>query len=594
MATNRRDGWKPGQLALRRLLPVVLAVLLSSCNGGGTSGSRDGDGGSQRRPGVVEPVESRSPFGSFLSGRFAERQRDFARAAVALNRALEENPENLGLKRRAFYVSLRSGRTDTALTLAKELDEADLGVSTAQLLLAAQSVRLGDFPAAVSILESMERSEIARYAVPLSLAWARAGANDTRGALEALTVLDESTGFAPLRRMHEGLLNDLADNAQAAEDAYRDSLGDDPGSAPVRVVRTLGGFLERNGRGDEAEALYRGYRGRDFDGLLFEMDLARIAEGGTPERVIADSLAGMAESFFDIASVLPKERAGEIVLLYVRLALYLKPDFPLAQVLLGEVLDSYKRYDEAVEIYQNVNPDSPYGWIARLRMADDLYDLGKVDAAATVLRRMSSERAERSDALIRLGNIMRYEERYGEAITVYDQAVERLGTVERDDWSLLYSRGIALERAGKWERAEEDFLRALELEPDQPYVLNYLGYSWVEKGINLQRAKKMLESAVAQRQDDGYIVDSMGWALYQLKEYRAAVSHLERAVELLPQDPVLNDHLGDAYWRVGRAGEARIQWRRVLGLEPETDMQKSIDRKLKSGLPKPETAETAG
>ncbi len=332
MATLRRDGWKQGRLAPRRLLPVALAVLLSSCNGGATGGSQGDDGGSQRRPGVIEPVENRSPFGSFLSGRFAERQRDFARAAVALNRALEENPENLGLKRRAFYVSLRSGRTDTALTLARELDEANIGISTAQFLLAAQSVRLGDFPAAVSILESMERSEIARYAVPLSLAWARAGANNTRGSLAALSALDESTGFGPLRRMHEGLLNDLADNARAAEDAYRDSLGDDPGSAPVRVVRAFGGFLERNGRGDEAEALYRGYRGRDFDGLLFERDLARIAEGVMPERVIADPLAGMAESFFDIASVLPKERAGEIVLLYDRLELYLKPDFPLPQV----------------------------------------------------------------------------------------------------------------------------------------------------------------------------------------------------------------------------------------------------------------------
>ncbi|MEE8443779.1 MAG: tetratricopeptide repeat protein, partial [Alphaproteobacteria bacterium] len=562
----------------------------SSCNGGATGGSQGDDGGSQRRPGVIEPVENRSPFGSFLSGRFAERQRDFARAAASLNRALEEQPENLGLKRRAFYVSLRSGRTDTALTLAKELNEANLGVSTAQLLLAAQSVKEGDFPAAISILDAMERNEIARYAVPLALAWARAGANNTRGALAALAALDESTGFGPLRRMHEGLINDLAENNQAAERSYRESLGGDPGSAPVRVVRTLGGFLERAGRKDEAEALYRGYRGRDFDGLLFEADLARVAEGSIPERVIADSRAGMAESFFDIASVLPKERAGEIVLLYVHLALYLKPDFPLAQVLLGEVLDSYERFGEAVEIYRNINPDSPYGWIARLRMADDLYDLGKVNAAATVLRGMGRERPERSDALIRLGNIMRYEERYGEAITVYDQAVERLGTVERNNWSLLYSRGIALERAGKWERAEQDFLHALELEPDQPYVLNYLGYSWVEKGINLQRAKKMLESAVAQRQDDGYIIDSMGWALYQLKEYREAVSHLERAVELLPQDPVLNVHLGDAYWRVGRAGEARIQWRRVLGLDPEADLEKSAGKKLKRGLPNPGTA----
>ena len=594
MRMKRRNSAAGRSPLLLWLLPVVLPLVLSGCDAGGrSSGGETLDSDPARNPGVVEPVSKRSPFGNFLAGRFAERQRDYERAAIALNRALEENPENLGLKRRAFFVSLQSGRVDAALSLAHDLEKSELDVPTAQLLLAAESVRNGDYTAALKRLDRMERADLSRYSVPLAMAWAHAGAKETDSALAALGALDESTGFGPLRDMHEALINDMAGRPGPAEAGYRGALGDDPSQAPVRAIRAYGNFFERQGRRAEATELYKGYRGQAFDNLMFEQDLERAAGGDTPEPVIAAATDGLAESFFDIASVLPKERAGEIILLYVRLALYLKPDFPLAQLLLGDVLDTYQRYGEAAGIYRDIDPKSPYGWVARLRLADDLYDVGKVDEAASVLRRMSDERPARSDALIRLGNILRYEERFDESVKVYDQAIERIGTVERDNWTLLYSRGIALERAGLWERAEADFLRALELEPDQPFVLNYLGYSWVEKGLHLKRARKMLESAVAQRQDDGYIVDSMGWALYKLGEYAEAVDFLERAVALLPQDPVINDHLGDGYWRVGRTEEAHIQWRRVLGLEPEEDLAGIVGEKLRRGLP-PRGAEGTG
>ena len=160
----------------------------------------------------------------------------------------------------------------------------------------------------------------------------------------------------------------------------------------------------------------------------------------------------------------------------------------------------------------------------------------------------------------------------------------RLGEVTPGHWLFFYNRGIALERSKIWKRAEKDFLKALELQPEHPYVLNYLGYSWVEKGINIERAKKMIERAVEQRQDDGYIVDSLGWVLYRLGDYFASVKHLERAIRLRPSDPVINDHLGDAYWQAGRKLEARFQWRRALGLNPNEDLIPAIQAKLENGL----------
>lgn len=571
-----------------RFAAVVLIAALGACaESGPNDGQAPGQAEDQAFPAnFIEPSGQRSPFGNFLAGRFAERQRDFGQAATALARALEENPDNLALMRQTFYVSLEAGQMRTALRLASRLEEARLDVPVGQLLLATESARRGEYEAALRRLEPMDRSsDLAQLSVPLALAWANIGARDTVGALAATASLNSSGGFALLRQLHEGLIHDLTGRPDAAETAYLRALGGDPANAPVRVVRALGNFLERQGRIEEARAIYTAYGGTTADELLFAEAMKRLDGQQRPEPLVASALEGLAESYFDIASVLPKDRAGEVVLIYVRMALYLKPDFPLAQLLLGEVLDSFGQYEEAAKVYRTVDPAGAYGWAARLRLADDLYDLGDSDAAIRLLREMGRQRTERSDALVRLGNILRYEERYDEAVDAYDAAFERMPEEEPANWLLFYSRGIALERSGQWERAEADFLKALQLEPNQPFVLNYLGYSWVERGKNLQQARAMLENAVAQRQDDGYIVDSMGWALYKLGEYANAVNYLERAVALRPQDPVINDHLGDAYWRVGRTKEARIQWRRVLGLDPEAEVAETVNRKLREGLP---------
>jgi len=575
--SSRPRGWSTA---------IALALLIAGCTAENTDGANStAVEKPPRQLNVVEPIGQRSPYGNYLAGRFAERQKDYAQAAAALGRALDEFPDNIGLMRRTFYLSLEAGEINTALRLAGRLQESGELVSTAQLLLAAASVRNDDFADALLRLESMERADLARFSVPLALAWAHAGASETTGAVAALAPLDKESGFETLRYLHEAFIQDFAGQSAPAEAAYRAALGDDPTSGANRVIRAYGAFLERENRASEAAALYDGYTGADMDGLLFEAARNRLAEGRKPEPGITSAADGMAEGFFDIASILPKERAGEIVLIYCRLALYMRPDFPMAQLLLADVYEEFGRYAEAAEIHRGIDQSGAYGWAARLRLADELYELGDINGATALLRKMAAERPDRSDALVRLGNIMRYEERYDDSVVAYDQAVERVGEVSGDDWTILYSRGISLERSNQWERAEQDFLKALELEPDQPFVLNYLGYSWVEKGKNLDQARDMLERAVAQRQDDGFIVDSMGWALYKLGEHGDAVGYLERAVALRPQDPVINDHLGDAYWRVGRRDEARVQWRRTLGLAPEGDLRLQIQQKLQQGLP---------
>ena len=281
-------------------------------------------------------------------------------------------------------------------------------------------------------------------------------------------------------------------------------------------------------------------------------------------------------------------------MLYARIATYLKPDFPVAQLLMGDILDNGHQYNDSITLYESVKADSSYSWLARLKMADSLKNVDRLDEAKALLEVMAKERPKEIEPLIRLGSYLRVREEYAGAVNAYNRAFERVDADSPSHWTLYYYRGICLERMKRWSEAEKDFLKALELNPDQPYVLNYLGYSWVDQGVNLNRARAMIERAVEQRRDDGYIVDSMGWVLYRLGDYEDAVQHLERAVELRPLDPIISDHLGDAYWRVGRKHEARFQWRRALSLKPEQEEVVKIEAKIERGLGEPENPDSGG
>jgi Flp pilus assembly protein TadD len=357
----------------------------------------------------------------------------------------------------------------------------------------------------------------------------------------------------------------------------------------LRLIVALGSFYQRTGKEDDARRLFTDFLEDSGNSVIAGAALADLDAGKDLPRLVASATDGMAEALFNVASALYQENVTQTALVYGRLALYLKPDFPPNQLLVANILEVNRRREEAIAEYRRIEKDSPLSWNARLAVARNLDDLDRADQAVELLEAMAGERPKRTDALIALGDLHRAQEKYGQAVDAYDRAFARIENEAERNWGLFYARGIALERSKQWGRAEADFLRALELQPNQPYVLNYLGYSWVEQGINLDKAKKMLETATKLRRDDGYIIDSLGWALYRTGEYPDAVRHLERAVELRPHDTTINDHLGDAYWRVGRTHEARFQWRRALSLDPAPERVPEIEGKIERGLGAAET-----
>ena len=532
----------------------------------------------------VRPPAAESVLGDYLAGLVARRNRDLSAAADFMLRALEADPDNLELLGAAFILVAGDGRQPETLALAARLTVAKPKEALANMVLALDAVEKGEAARAAEILTALPTRGLSSLVGPLLKGWVEVGRGDTAAAQASLEVLEETKGFDSIRKLHSALMYDVAGDAAKAREGYENAFAKN-GGATLRLSWLSGNFFERQGDRDRAIQIYRDFIQANPGTTLLQPFLARAEAGETAPPAVADARQGMAEVLFNIASLLTQERAEELALAHVQQALHIKPGFDVARVLLGEILQEQERGEEAIETYRKIDPDSSFGWIVRLRIADQMEELEDIEGAIAELDALSNERKDQFEPMFRKGNVLRANERFKEAVVAYDEAERRLGEIQARHWTLLYFRGIALERSDQWERAEENFLKALDLEPEQPFVMNYLAYSWVEKKKNLDEAKEMLLRAVDLRPDDGYIVDSLGWVYYRVGEYENAVKYLEQAVELRPQDPVINDHLGDAFWRTGRLNEARFQWRRSLSLAPEEDQVPIITDKIKEGMP---------
>lgn len=527
---------------------------------------------------------SGSPYGSYLAGLFAGHARDLSAAADFMLHALSYDPQNPQLLNRALLLLAGDGRYEEAAEIARRVRAVNPENGLAGLILAVEAVHAGDLSGAEAAVAALPERGLSEITGSLLRSWLRVMAGDSAGAVAGMAPLRNKSGFDVLYGLHVALMHDVLGETAKARAEYDRAL-DAVGRPSLRLVWLAGNFFERAGDSARAIELYEAFLESSPSSSVITMALARARAREPVEPVVQDGAHGIAEAMFNLASLLSQERSRDVALVHVHLALRAHPDFTVAKVLLGEILQAQERSADAIAVYRQIPDDSPFAFMARLRIAEELERLDRVEAAVDELESLAVAEPDQAEPLIRLGNLLRNKERFEEAVSAYDRAVARLGAPDRRYWTLYYFRGIALERTSQWERAERDFLQALELEPEQPFVLNYLAYSWIEQKLNLDQAKSMLARAVELRPDDGFIVDSLGWAHYRLGEFDLGVKYLERAVELRPQDPVINDHLGDAYWRVGRKHEARFQWRRALSLEPEAKEIPRIENKIQRGLP---------
>jgi tetratricopeptide (TPR) repeat protein len=523
-----------------------------------------------------------SSSGQYLAARIAMSEHDTLAAAQGFDKALAFDPDNVELLTRAFVLMAAEGRMDRAAELAKRLLTFDPEAANAAFVLIVQEMKRGNAAAAEKLLAPLPRRGLSSFLVPLLMGWTLAAQNKTEAAIEALKPMRDMAALAPLHDFHAGLINDLAGRNDEAHRHYANAMAG-PAGLTLRGVRVVGSFYARSGRTALAKSLFDRYRTENPDTALLDPMLGGGVEPPT-DRPIKTALEGMAEAFFGASGSLRQANAPDMALMLARLGEMLQGDSPLSRLQIGGLLEDMGRLEDANQLYTGIPANDPLSWPVRVRMAENLNRLKKTGEAIHLLEQLAKERIDRSDPLISLGDVLRAEKRWTEAADAYDRAIKRTPKIEKRHWGLLYARGIAYERDKQWKKAEADFQRALQLEPEQPFVLNYLGYSWVEQGIHLDKARAMIEKAVALRPTDGYIIDSLGWVLYRLGDLPGAVKQMERAVELRPEDPTINDHLGDVYWKIGRKLEAKFQWQHALTLNPEPELVAGIKAKIDKGL----------
>ena len=521
--------------------------------------------------------------GEFLSSHFAQSRYDWKRAHKFLDDVLESDPKNLDLVKRSMILSMGSGETATAALRARKLLTKEPGNALALMIVGVDAFSRGKSDEALAAFDKMPPGDMPDFLKPLLKGWAETALG---------RVPTEKFNETAIHSFHAALMA-LLRKDKTAVDKYTNALVS-AGSLTQTDAERTADILVAVGDKDKALSLYDSILKQEGPNKAIEAKVKAIRSGTADLQrlirvlTIRNAVQGAALVMFDMGSILYQEYSDSSADMFLSMSLALDPDFVDAKLLLGDLLSRNGRDDEAISYYLAVPPDNENYMESRRHAAELTADSGRLDDALALLNRLFSERND-VESLIRIGDLYRQAERYAEALTAYNRAGQFFGgKVPEEYWYLLYARGMAYEREGDWNKAEADLKTALSYRPEHPYLMNYLGYGWADKGVNLDQSLALVQKAASLRPSDGFITDSLGWVLYMMGRYKDAVPALEKAVELLPYDPTINDHLGDAYWRVGRRLEAHFQWERAINNTRDEALKQAVGRKLAVGLVEPE------
>lgn len=529
----------------------------------------------------VFPVMADGLAGAYLAARNASNAFDFKTALQYFTQALARDPNNAGLMENTIVAFIGTGDIKGAVPIARRLNDINAGSQISNLLMLAEAAKNDKFADAFDILA--EGETVGPLVDGLVLAWLQVGQGEMSDAIETFDKISEGAGLRTFGLYHKALALALVGDLEGSNEILSGETGV---SLPVtrRGIIAHIEVLSQLERNEDALKLIKAIFGTDLDPGLEDIHTRLTAGETIPFTTVLSAKDGVSEVYYSVAGALSGEAADSYTLLYTRIAEYLRPDHIDAMLLSAQLLEKLDQYELATEAYDRIPRGDTAFHSAELGRAEALRRSGNTDAAIEVLQQLSESHADQANVHVALGDLFRRLDRHEEASRAYDLAVSNSGEPRSSQWALYFARGITNERIGDWGKAEADFRKALELQPDQPQVLNYLGYSFVEMKLNMDEALDMIERAVKARPDDGYITDSLGWVLYRLGRYDEAVAHMERAAELAPVDPIVNDHLGDVFWAVGRQREAEFQWYRALSFEPEDVDATRIRRKLEVGL----------
>lgn len=533
------------------------------------------------------PLMDNSVTGSYLAGRQALSDLRTEDAARYFRAASEGDWDNSIIIERSFIAYAANGQVSDAARVARHLLELSAPNDLASLVIGTEAVKQRRYGAAARELSNVGGDTFAGITGGLLRAWALLGDGKPAEAKSVMDGIGEG-GLEDFLVFHRALMADVAGNSKEALEYAAKAYEADPFVA--RIVEAYARILGNAGRFDEASKVIAKFQAQGLDHPLVTAVKAKIDLKQRPGVFAVDVQSGAAEMFHSVGVALAREGSPDVSAVFLQLGMYLDPKSDVIDLVYGQLLDGAGQHDAANAIYDKLSADSPMKPTAVVRVAENLNAMGDRDEALRRLGNIVATNPGDLEALSVLGDLQRAAQKYGAAADTYTKALAVAGGDAPGDWRFYYVRGIAYERDKQWNKAEGDFKRALELNPDQPQVLNYLGYSWVDQGLNLMPALDMIQKAVAAAPNDGYIIDSLGWAYFRLGRFDEAVTQLEQAVQLRSTDPEINDHLGDAYWRAGRKLEARFQWNIAAAVDTEGAVKERVAKKLVGGLDAVEAA----
>ena len=519
--------------------------------------------------------------GNYLAALMAGLLRDTASAARFYSETLKFDPRGADLTERAFVTLLAEGEISEAMRLAELVGRKNPSNAIAQLALGVQAFREGQFQSARSSFKRSGRGQSVDLTGTLLTAWSWASSGNPKRASDTIDRLPADKATSVYRDLHAGLIAKL--NGRADEAATRLKLAFDADRTSVRQADLFGRYLATLGRKDEALTVYLNLQSIFPRHPVIASAITHLKTGEGFEDDVTNERDGAAEVLYGLGSSVTQEGDELVALIYLRLALWLKPGHAMALIALAETYERMKQFSSANSVYEQIPVSSSLHLTAAIQRALNLVQLDQADRAVALLQELAVSTPESFEPLLALGNVHRSRKDFSNAAVSYSKVIDMIAVPSAAYWNVYYARGISYERLKRWPEAEADFRKALELAPDQPMVLNYLGYSWVDRGMNLSEAFRMLQRAVDQKPNDAYIIDSLGWAHFRLGKYAEALTYLEQAVALRPADPTLNDHLGDIYWQLGRVTEAKFQWNHARDLGPEPEDLPKILEKIEHG-----------
>lgn len=553
------------------------------------------DGTADARP-VTVPAAApggKVAISAYLEGTVAFERKDWAAAAAALAVAQRSDPSDMDLARRTFLALLAADRMDQAQALAEKLDAAGESSHLTRALRVIEALRANKLDEAAKLAADMPDDGLGIYIKPIFNGWVQALQGRTDEALATMASLRNAPGFATMYQIDAGVVLAAANRMDEAQQHFQDAVALSPRVQRINTIAAA--VLARAGRTDAAKKILADYLKAVPLDIEAQVAADKLAKGEALEDPVPARLSGLAEALGGVGSALLSESATDIAILYAQLAREADPDRLALDILVGDIQSTDGDIPAALNTFRTAsaspqaNPADRY--MAKLKMADMLSRQKRDEEAKTALEQLVADWPERIEAKRELGHLYRRQENYAKAVELYTQVLDSVPDDVTSIWPVYYSRAVCADKLGNWTLAEADLNKALKLSPDQPYLLNYLGYSWIDRGTNVEEGKRLIHKALEQRPNDGHIVDSLGWAHFKLGELPDAVTWMEKAVEMEPLDAVINDHLGDVYWEAGRYTEARFSWTRALEHDDDHELETA---KVQAKLDRPTPPRKAG